>query len=180
MTRARSLAVLKGDDISAGFLVVAAFKMFCAAREQHLESTGPRFVFTILRESSGASKLDAAVLRRICASDGRSSRRPHRSQTALEDDGHRGGLRRKANRVTHGFYRCRSCGWRAQADVNGALNIYERAYKVSPAKGSRGLVTKLVVMSYLLGVNMVYAPCCISKQPSLMGRPDLRSGEDVI
>lgn len=36
-----------------------------------------------------------------------------------------------SNRKYRGLYQC-SCGWMAQADVNGVLNIFERAYQVSP------------------------------------------------
>ena len=61
------------------------------------------------------------------------------------------------NRRHRGLYAC-SCGWRAQADVNGALNIYERAYKVSPVKGSSGRVARPAVVSYHLGWHGVAAP----------------------
>jgi hypothetical protein len=56
-----------------------------------------------------------------------------------------------------GLYTC-SCGWKAQADVNGALNIYERAFQVSPVKGSSGLVARPVVRSFLLGWRGVHEP----------------------
>ncbi len=54
------------------------------------------------------------------------------------------------NRKHRGLYAC-PCGWRTQADVNGALNIYERAYQVSPVKWSSGRVAWPAVVSYLLG-----------------------------
>jgi len=54
------------------------------------------------------------------------------------------------NRRHRGLYAC-SCGWRTQADVNGALNIYERAYQVSPVKWSSGRVAWPAVVSCLLG-----------------------------
>jgi IS605 OrfB family transposase len=62
-----------------------------------------------------------------------------------------------SNRRHRGLYAC-SCGWRAQADVNGALNIYERAYKVSPVKGSSGRVARPAVVSYHLGWHGVAEP----------------------
>ena len=55
-----------------------------------------------------------------------------------------------SNRKHRGLYMC-SCGWKAQADVNGSLNIFERAYQVSPIKGSSGRVTRPAVVSYHLG-----------------------------
>ncbi|MGC8903659.1 RNA-guided endonuclease InsQ/TnpB family protein [Thermus sp.] len=62
-----------------------------------------------------------------------------------------------SNRKHRGFYAC-SCGWRAQADVNGALNIYERAFQVSPVKGSSGRVARPVVRSFRLGWHGVHEP----------------------
>ncbi|MER3490303.1 MAG: hypothetical protein C4328_10550, partial [Meiothermus sp.] len=59
-----------------------------------------------------------------------------------------------------------ACGWKAQADVNGALNIYERAFQVSPVvtgvartlKGSSGRVARPVVLSFRLGWHTVHEP----------------------
>ncbi|WP_240610767.1 transposase [Ammonifex thiophilus] len=62
-----------------------------------------------------------------------------------------------SNRKNRGLYTC-SCGWRAQADVNGALNIFERAYQVSPVKGSSGRVARPVVLSLRLGWHGVHEP----------------------
>ena len=62
-----------------------------------------------------------------------------------------------SNRRHRGLYVC-SCGWRTQADINGALNIYERAYQVSPVKGSSGRVARPAVVSYLLGWHGVVEP----------------------
>lgn len=62
-----------------------------------------------------------------------------------------------SNRIHRGLYVC-SCGWKAQADVNGALNIYEKAYKVSPVKGSSGRVARPAVVSYQLGWHGVAEP----------------------
>ena len=62
-----------------------------------------------------------------------------------------------SNRRHRGFYAC-SCGWRAQADVNGALNIYEWAFQVSPVKGSSGRVARPVVRSFRLGWHGVHEP----------------------
>lgn len=62
-----------------------------------------------------------------------------------------------ANRRHRGLYLC-SCGWKAQADVNGALNIYQRAYQVSPVKGSSGRVARPVVLSFRLGWHGVHEP----------------------
>ncbi|KUK32281.1 MAG: Transposase, IS605 OrfB family [Thermoanaerobacterales bacterium 50_218] len=62
-----------------------------------------------------------------------------------------------SNRRHRGLYAC-SCGWRAQADVNGALNIFERAFQVSPVKGSSGRVARPAVVSYRLGWHGVAEP----------------------
>ena len=64
---------------------------------------------------------------------------------------------REANRIHRGLYRCQ-CGWTAQADVNGALNIYERAFQVSPIKGSSGRVARPVVLSFQPGWHTVHEP----------------------
>ncbi|WP_026234960.1 zinc ribbon domain-containing protein [Calidithermus timidus] len=64
---------------------------------------------------------------------------------------------REANRVHRGSYRC-ECGWAVQADVNGALNIYERAFQVSPVKGSSGRVARPVVLSFQPGWHTVHEP----------------------
>lgn len=63
----------------------------------------------------------------------------------------------EASRVSRGLYRC-PCGWMAQADVNGALNIYERAFQVSPVKGSSGRVARPVVLSFQPGWHTVHEP----------------------
>ncbi|MGI9951295.1 transposase [Moorellaceae bacterium AZ2] len=63
---------------------------------------------------------------------------------------HSCGVKKASNRRHRGLYIC-FCGWRAQADVNGALNIYERAFQVSPVKGSSGRVARPAVVSYRLG-----------------------------
>lgn len=62
-----------------------------------------------------------------------------------------------SNRRHRGLYAC-SCGWKAQAVVNGALNIYERAFQVSPVKGSSGRVARPVVRSFRLGWHGVHEP----------------------
>jgi len=62
-----------------------------------------------------------------------------------------------SNRRHRGLYAC-SCGWRAQADVNGALNIFERAFQVSPVKGSSGRVARPAAVSFLLGWHGVVEP----------------------
>jgi IS605 OrfB family transposase len=62
-----------------------------------------------------------------------------------------------SNRKYRGMYSC-SCGWKVQADINGALNIFEKAYKVSPVKRSSGRVARPVAMSYLLGWHGVTEP----------------------
>ncbi|MBM7581242.1 transposase [Caldicoprobacter guelmensis] len=59
--------------------------------------------------------------------------------------------------IQRDLYVC-SCGWSAQSDVNGALNIYEKAYKVSPVKGSSGRVARPAVVSYHLGWHGVAEP----------------------
>jgi len=78
---------------------------------------------------------------------------------------HACGKVKASNRRHRGLYVC-SCGWKAQADVNGALNIYERAYQVSPVvtgvartlKGSSGRVARPAVVSYHLGWHGVAEP----------------------
>jgi len=62
-----------------------------------------------------------------------------------------------SNRRYRGLYVC-SCGWRTQADINSALNIFERAYQVSPVKGSSGRVARPAVVSYLPGWHGVAEP----------------------
>jgi IS605 OrfB family transposase len=64
-----------------------------------------------------------------------------------------------SNRKHRGMYLC-SCGWKVQADINGALNIFEKAYKVSPIKGSSGRVARPVAMSYHPGWHGVTEPKC--------------------
>ena len=68
---------------------------------------------------------------------------------------HACGRAREASRVNRGLYRC-PCGWTVQADVNGALNIYERAFQVSPVKGSSGRVARPVVASFQLEWHTVH------------------------
>ncbi len=70
---------------------------------------------------------------------------------------HACGTVREASRKHRGLYRC-PCGWTAQADVNGALNIYERAFQVSPVKGSSGRVARPVVLSFQMGWHTVHQP----------------------
>lgn len=70
---------------------------------------------------------------------------------------HACGMAREASRVHRGLYRC-PCGWIAQADVNGALNIYERVFQVSPVKGSSGRVARPVVVSFQAGWHTVHEP----------------------
>ncbi|MDN4595143.1 RNA-guided endonuclease InsQ/TnpB family protein [Polycladomyces subterraneus] len=62
-----------------------------------------------------------------------------------------------SNRKHRGLYLC-SCGWNAHADANGALNIFEKAFKVSPMKRSSGRVARPVTMSYHLGWHGVTEP----------------------
>lgn len=42
--------------------------------------------------------------------------------------------------------------------MNGALNIFERAYQVSPVKGSNGWVSRSAAASYLLGWHGIAEP----------------------
>jgi putative transposase len=70
---------------------------------------------------------------------------------------HACGMVRESSRIHRGLYRC-PCGWTAQADVNGALNIYERAFQVSPVKGSSGRVARPVVVSFQTGWHTVHEP----------------------
>ncbi|GAF24714.1 transposase and inactivated derivatives [Moorella thermoacetica Y72] len=78
---------------------------------------------------------------------------------------HACGTVKASNRKTRGLYRC-GCGWSAHADVNAALNIYERAFKVSPVKGSSGLVARPVVLSFQVDRHMVHEPKRIDLRPS--------------
>ncbi len=43
-------------------------------------------------------------------------------------------------------------------DVNGPPNLYERAFQVSPVKGSSGRVAQPVVRSFRLGWHGVHGP----------------------
>ncbi len=70
---------------------------------------------------------------------------------------HNCGTIREASRVHRGLYCC-SCGWTVQAGVNGALNIYERAFQVSPMKGSSGRVAWPVVLSFQAQWHTVHEP----------------------
>jgi IS605 OrfB family transposase len=70
---------------------------------------------------------------------------------------HACGTARESSRVHRGLYLC-PCGWTAQADINGALNIYERAFQVSPVKGSSGRVARPVVLSFQPGWHKVHEP----------------------
>ena len=67
-----------------------------------------------------------------------------------------------SNRVYRGLYQC-SCGWSAHADLNGALNIFQKAYHVSPSWSS-GAVAAPVVMPYQIDWHKVYEPGCPSFQ----------------
>jgi putative transposase len=76
---------------------------------------------------------------------------------------HACGMVRESSRVHRGLYRC-PCGWTVQADVNGALNIYERAFQVSPVKGSSSRVARPVVLSFQVEWHTVHEP---ERRPSL-------------
>jgi len=67
------------------------------------------------------------------------------------------GRERPASRVHRGLYRC-PCGWTCQADANASLKIFERAYRVSPVKGSSGRVARPVVLSFRAGWHTVHEP----------------------
>jgi putative transposase len=62
-----------------------------------------------------------------------------------------------SNRKHRGLYSC-SFGWKTQADMNGALNIFKKAYKVSLIKRSSGRVARPVTMSCHLGWYGVTEP----------------------
>jgi putative transposase len=76
---------------------------------------------------------------------------------------HACGTAREASRGHRSLYRC-PCGRTAQADVNGALNLYDRAFQVSPVKGSSGRVARPVVVSFQAGWHTVHAP---KRRPNL-------------
>ncbi len=59
-----------------------------------------------------------------------------------------------SNRKRRGFYGCQ-CGFAVQADINGAANIFESHFKVSPLRSS-GAVAAPVVLPIRLGRHMVY------------------------
>jgi hypothetical protein len=67
----------------------------------------------------------------------------------------------------------------AQADVNGALNIWERAFPVSPVKGRSGRVARPVVVSFQLGGHTVHAPKRKGLRASAGGCARIYSEEDV-
>jgi hypothetical protein len=66
-------------------------------------------------------------------------------------------------------------------DLNGAVKVYERAFQVSPVKGSSGRVARPVVRSFHLGWRRVHepkrkgSPLCASPK----GCPRINPGEDV-
>ena len=63
---------------------------------------------------------------------------------------------RKSNRKHRGLYVC-ACGWHVHADVNGAANIFQNAYKVSPLiERSSGRVARPVVLPIRLGWHTVH------------------------
>ncbi|WP_352414602.1 zinc ribbon domain-containing protein [Thermus sp.] len=76
----------------------------------------------------------------------------------------------KGNRVARGLYRC-ACGWKAQADPNGALNLDEGTFPVSPVftgvartwKGSRGRGARPGALSFRLRWPTVHQPSCFPK-----------------
>jgi IS605 OrfB family transposase len=80
-----------------------------------------------------------------------------------------------SNRRHRGWYTC-SCGWKVHADVNGAFNIFERAFQVSPIKGSSGRVARPPCPIFLPGTvslnqNAVLEYCVhpIRMPPNLFG-----------
>ena len=69
---------------------------------------------------------------------------------------HACGQVRKSNRKHRGLYAC-DCGWRVQADVNAAANIFQKAFKVSPLiERSSGRVARPVVLPIRLGWHTVH------------------------
>lgn len=60
----------------------------------------------------------------------------------------------RANRKTRGEYHC-SCGWHVHADINGAANIFQKAFEVSPLRSS-GCVAQPVVLSVRSNGHTVY------------------------
>ena len=65
----------------------------------------------------------------------------------------------RSNRRTRGSYVC-ECGWRVQADVNAAANIFENYTNVSPLERSSGAVAAPVVLPLRTNAHTVYAPGC--------------------
>jgi IS605 OrfB family transposase len=62
-----------------------------------------------------------------------------------------------SNRRYRGWYAC-SCGWKAHADVNGAFNIFERAFQAPPIKRNIGRVARSATVSCLLTWHGVVEP----------------------
>jgi len=63
---------------------------------------------------------------------------------------------KKSNRKHRGLYAC-ACGWHVQADANGAANIFQNAFKVSPLmERSSGRVARPVVLPIRLGWHTVH------------------------
>ncbi len=63
---------------------------------------------------------------------------------------------KKSGRKHRGLYAC-ACGWQVQADANGAANIFQNAFKVSPLmERSSGRVARPVVLPIRLGWHTVH------------------------
>ena len=63
---------------------------------------------------------------------------------------------KKSNRKHRGLYAC-ACGWHVHADANGAANIFQNAFKVSPLiERSSGRVVRPVVLPIRLGWHTVH------------------------
>jgi putative transposase len=67
------------------------------------------------------------------------------------------GTVRDASGADRGLYRCPR-GWTAHADVHGALNLYARAFPVSPVKQSSSRVARPALASFQAGRHTVYEP----------------------
>ena len=76
------------------------------------------------------------------------------------------GLTNKKNRKSRGNFECEKCGISSHADLVGAINIYQRAYHVSPLKRSSGCLAQPVV--WRLNAHSIFSPTIHEPESSLV------------
>jgi len=76
------------------------------------------------------------------------------------------GLTNKKNRKSRGNFKCEKCGISSHADLVGAINIYQRAYHVSPLKRSSGCLAQPVV--WRLNAYSIFSPTIHEPESSLV------------